>query len=183
MLKNLITSQGGTCPLLNLLACLPNLLLLCMFIRQADKTHKNAVYISGVVEDQLSMGRQWAGCSNTCDVQWSQPWHKQRGVAQPPFATGTRGCIQNSFRQARANPWRHLFWYQETWWCWQGTSAGQRFSPFQTSQQKCSSTRRRVLTLQYCSAAVLQGTAAGFQAMCFCLKLVIALVVGRWSYL
>lgn len=32
-----------------------------MFIRQAGKTHKNAVCVSGVVEDQLSMGRQ-ANC-------------------------------------------------------------------------------------------------------------------------
>lgn len=176
----LITSQGGTCPLLNLLACLPNLLLLCMFIRQADKTHRNAVYVGGVVEDQLSVGRQWAGCSKVCDVQWSQPWHKQWGVAQPPFATGTRGCIQNSSRQARATPWRHLFWHQGTWR--QGISAGQELGLFQASQRKCLLTWP-VFTLQYCSAAVLQGRAAGFQATCFCLKLVIALAVGCWSYL
>lgn len=38
----LIISQDSNCPLLGLLVCLPDLLLLCMFIKNIDKAHKNA---------------------------------------------------------------------------------------------------------------------------------------------
>lgn len=106
----LITSQGNTCPQLNLLVCLPNLLLLCMFIRQADKTHENTVRVTGVVEDQLSMGRQ-GNCScqgegivkcMQCAVK-SGPWNKQWRGGPATTATGTRGWIRDSFRQAQAD--------------------------------------------------------------------------------
>lgn len=81
-----------------------------MFIRQADKTRKNAVCIQWGVEDQLSVGRQGnCFCSGkgmvkcaSCAME-SGPWNKRWRGGPATSAAGTHGWIWGSFRQAQAD--------------------------------------------------------------------------------